>query len=261
MRGAAILALALAACASAPPAPPPAASAPAVAIPPRAPEPPPPPPLPPPELADRIVEAQAKVEAPLVTATFNAVEDDVLSGDTTHAVAALQDMQEIALRAEQTRVERMRAAPGEMELLVVASDHLEPLLERIGRLLQQLMLQKDCTMVLAVAGAYGQLARVPRGRVSVIGRNLERGAPMPTRAVVCAMQAIKPKVEACYAQYQIPGTAMVNVVVSKQGSVVTAVTTGKFARTPTGDCVAAAVTTATFPPSDGLSTPYPFVLK
>ena len=35
---------------------------------------------------------------------------------------------------------------------------------------------------------------------------------------------------------------------------------GKFAGTPTGDCVDASVKTVTFPPSDGVSFPYPFVL-
>jgi hypothetical protein len=54
---------------------------------------------------------------------------------------------------------------------------------------------------------------------------------------------------------------MVNVVIGKNGKVTSAAVTGKFAGTPTGACVEKAVKTATFPPSDGLSTPYPFQLK
>jgi hypothetical protein len=55
--------------------------------------------------------------------------------------------------------------------------------------------------------------------------------------------------------------AMVNVVIAKSGKVTSAVVTGKFAGTPTGACVERAVETARFPRSDGLSTPYPFLLK
>jgi hypothetical protein len=54
---------------------------------------------------------------------------------------------------------------------------------------------------------------------------------------------------------------MVNVVIGKSGKVTSAAVTGKFAGTPTGQCVEAAVKTASFPPSDGFTTPYPFQLK
>ena len=52
-----------------------------------------------------------------------------------------------------------------------------------------------------------------------------------------------------------------NLVIDKRGVVTAANTTGNFAGTPTGDCVAAAVRAVTFPPSDGFATPYPFLLK
>jgi hypothetical protein len=54
---------------------------------------------------------------------------------------------------------------------------------------------------------------------------------------------------------------MVTVVIGKSGKVSSASATGKFAGTPTGNCVEKAIKTASFPPSDGLTTPYPFVLK
>ena len=85
--------------------------------------------------------------------------------------------------------------------------------------------------------------------------------PLSKSAVVAGMNGVKGKVSDCYAQYKVPGMAMVNVVIGKNGKVSSATVTGKFAGTPTGACVAKAVRTASFPPSDGLSTPYPFTLR
>ena len=85
--------------------------------------------------------------------------------------------------------------------------------------------------------------------------------PLPIRAFVCGMNAVKDKVAACFAQYKVPGTVMLRVSIGRDGTVTSAVATGPFADTPTGDCVGSAARTATFPPSDGLSTPFPFVLK
>ena len=65
----------------------------------------------------------------------------------------------------------------------------------------------------------------------------------------------------CYALYKHAGLAMVNVIIAKSGKVASAVVTGKFAGTPTGSCVESAVKSASFPPSDGLTTPYPFTLR
>ncbi len=85
--------------------------------------------------------------------------------------------------------------------------------------------------------------------------------PLAKSAVVAGMNGVKPKINDCYNQYKVPGMAMVNVVIGKSGKVTTATVTGKFAGTPTGACVEKAVKAASFPPSDGLSTPYPFQLK
>ncbi len=87
------------------------------------------------------------------------------------------------------------------------------------------------------------------------------GGPLAKSAVVAGMNGVKGKVAACYSQFKVPGMAMVNVVISKSGRVSSAAVTGKFAGTPTGGCVEAAVKSASFPPSDGLSTPYPFNLR
>jgi predicted Zn finger-like uncharacterized protein len=85
--------------------------------------------------------------------------------------------------------------------------------------------------------------------------------PLSKGAVVAGMNSVKGKVAACYSEYKVQGMAMVNVVIAKSGKVSSATVTGKFAGTPTGACVEKAVKSASFPPSDGLTTPYPFQLK
>jgi hypothetical protein len=89
----------------------------------------------------------------------------------------------------------------------------------------------------------------------------DSAGPLSKTALVAGLNGVRPKVGACYNQFKVPGTAMVNVVIGKSGKVTSATVTGKFAGTPTGTCVEAAVKTASFPPSDGFSTPYPFQLK
>jgi predicted Zn finger-like uncharacterized protein len=90
----------------------------------------------------------------------------------------------------------------------------------------------------------------------------EGAAPLAKNAVVAGMNSVKGKVNDCYNQFKVPGMAMVNVVIGKNGKISSATVTGKFAGTPTGACVERAVKSANFPPSsDGLSTPYPFNLK
>ena len=85
--------------------------------------------------------------------------------------------------------------------------------------------------------------------------------PLAKSAVVAGMNSVKPKVAACYNEFKVQGMAMVNVVIGKSGKVTSATVSGKFAGTPTGACVEKAVKSASFPPSDGLQTPYPFQLK
>jgi hypothetical protein len=86
-------------------------------------------------------------------------------------------------------------------------------------------------------------------------------SPMSKTALVRGFNELRPRVSRCYQKYGVPGTAMVNVTIAKSGIVSSAAVTGRFAGTPTGACVEAAVKSATFPPSDGLTTPYPLQLK
>src|SRR4029079_16979081 len=85
-------------------------------------------------------------------------------------------------------------------------------------------------------------------------------APMSKSALVAGMNAVKPKVVECYDRHLPPGLAMVNIEIS-YGRVTAATVTGKFAGTPTGDCVERVVKTATFPVAQEFRTPYPFQLK
>ncbi|HVV15892.1 MAG TPA: GYF domain-containing protein [Polyangia bacterium] len=93
------------------------------------------------------------------------------------------------------------------------------------------------------------------------GRAAASAGPLAKSAVVAGMNSVKPKVAACYNEYKQQGMAMVNVVIGKNGKVSSATVSGKFAGTPTGACVEKAVKSATFPPSDGFTTPYPFQLR
>jgi hypothetical protein len=83
----------------------------------------------------------------------------------------------------------------------------------------------------------------------------------PACPLVAGMNAVRPQVRACYERFHVPGTAMVNVAIAKSGRVSSAQVTGKFAGTPTGACVEAAVKTARFPPSDGFVTPWSFQFR
>ncbi|MFL5303825.1 MAG: GYF domain-containing protein [Polyangia bacterium] len=93
------------------------------------------------------------------------------------------------------------------------------------------------------------------------GKPAASAGPLAKSAVVAGMNSVKPKVAACYNEYKQQGMAMVNVVIGKNGKVASATVSGKFAGTPTGACVEKAVKSATFPPSDGFTTPYPFQLR
>lgn len=79
--------------------------------------------------------------------------------------------------------------------------------------------------------------------------------------IVNAMKGVQPKVQACANQYKVPGTAMATIAVAAGGKVNTATVTGKFAGTPTGDCVAAAAKSAKFPACQSMTFPWPFTLS
>jgi hypothetical protein len=101
----------------------------------------------------------------------------------------------------------------------------------------------------------------PAARQRVVPQRMSKTA-LSNAALVQGMNAVRPLILACYERYGVKGLAMVDVRIARSGRVSSAVvTTGTFARTPTGTCVAKAVRSARFPRSDGRSTPYPFQLR
>ena len=78
-----------------------------------------------------------------------------------------------------------------------------------------------------------------------------------------AMGSVQGQAQACRDQFGVAGTVAVKVVVAPSGPVTKVTTTGSFAGTPTGDCVAAAVRDASFPSWEGapMTIQYSFLLS
>jgi hypothetical protein len=79
-----------------------------------------------------------------------------------------------------------------------------------------------------------------------------------------AMDAVRGQVQACYLQFQIPGTAEIEIDIGgMDGNVLGVKVSGKFEDTPTGDCVSAAVSAARFPNfrATSMKVPYNFFLR
>jgi hypothetical protein len=218
-----------------------------------------PPPRYPPTLAHEIIVAQTKTYGD-VTPVFDPIAADLMSGDDRLVAAALEVVEgigtEVAEMARRCPPPRLRCFGDDVDTLV---GHIEGLLILLRR-------KGGCATVVTVERAAKQFDRLPRWLppqaaldASLIG-DVPPNNSLPVRVLVCGMIAVRPKVAACYERHKVPGTVMLNVVIGKNGTVTTAAATGQFADTPTGTCVENAVRTATFPPSDGLSTPYPFVL-
>jgi hypothetical protein len=99
--------------------------------------------------------------------------------------------------------------------------------------------------------------RLPAARVA----GLDCGY-LSKAAVVGGMNGVKRRIARCAsAAPSMAGMAMATVVIDKGGRISSASVTGKFGNTAMGRCVEAAVTTAWFPPSEGLTTQYPFQIK
>jgi len=108
------------------------------------------------------------------------------------------------------------------------------------------------------------------GQLPDFGKKEEPPKPAPPQVklitltqsdIVNAMKGVQPKVQACANQYKVPGTAMATIAVAAGGKVNTATVTGKFAGTPTGDCVAVAAKSAKFPACQSMTFPWPFTLS
>ena len=79
-----------------------------------------------------------------------------------------------------------------------------------------------------------------------------------------SMDAVRGQVRACYLQFQIPGTAELEIDIGGlDGNVLGVKILGKFEDTPTGDCVVSALGAAHFPNfrATSMKVPYNFYLQ
>jgi hypothetical protein len=87
------------------------------------------------------------------------------------------------------------------------------------------------------------------------------GRRLPHRAnqfeIVTVMHSLQPRVDTCYAQFKVAGTAMLNLQLGAGGQLLSAVVTGRHAGTPLARCIEAAVRQLKFPPWDPVSFPWP----
>ncbi|MBI5479202.1 MAG: zf-HC2 domain-containing protein [Deltaproteobacteria bacterium] len=77
------------------------------------------------------------------------------------------------------------------------------------------------------------------------------------------MSSVRGRVMGCYDKYDVAGVARVSVTIGKNGKIASVSVTGEFSGTPTGECVSAAVKTASFPRFKGkpISIGYTYLLK
>lgn len=105
-----------------------------------------------------------------------------------------------------------------------------------------------------------------------VGGGGEKAAPDPSENlperlsnsdIRTGMSSVRPRVQACNAQYRVPGTVNLNITIARTGKIQSAVVTQKFAGTPTGSCVEKAVKGASFPKFSGppMTIDYPFVMQ
>jgi len=231
----------------------------------RPPAPPPPPPQDAPVRAKEIIQAQAKSHG-IVTPAFDPVEANLRSESDRLVADSLEVIEAIGTRI--TEMARECRPKGDLDTMLCGFDDLDTLVDHIDGLLIWLRRHGRCAAMVPVERAAKQFQRVPRFQRTppqvMLDRTLVPDPPpddsLPIRVFICGMVAVRGQVAACYAQHKVPGTVTLNVVIGKDGTMTSAVATGQFAGTPTGTCVETAARTATFPPSDGLRSPYPFVL-
>src|SRR5262249_6760775 len=162
-------------------------------------------------------------------------------------IAALRVITEIAAAAARRREAGWRpdGRAGEW-------DGLDPLLARPENLLNRLRTAASCPTVDETWRAPAAPDAGPRARRPPAAQPPAPDRELSKKTLLCGMTSMQDKVSDCFARYQTPGIAMVNVVVGRRGRVSSASVTGKFAGTPTGACVEAAVKTVVFPPSNGI---------
>jgi predicted Zn finger-like uncharacterized protein len=89
----------------------------------------------------------------------------------------------------------------------------------------------------------------------------EKLPPLGREEIVKGMNGVLPKARDCYAQFKVPGVANAKITVNSGGRVTGVNVSGKFAGTPSGNCVESAIKTARFAQSAGLTFDYPVPLR
>jgi predicted Zn finger-like uncharacterized protein len=92
-------------------------------------------------------------------------------------------------------------------------------------------------------------------------KSAEKLPPLAMGEIVKGMNGVLPKARECYAQFKVPGVANAKVTVNSGGKVTGVTVSGKFAGTPSGNCVESAIKSARFAASSGLTFDYPVPLR
>jgi predicted Zn finger-like uncharacterized protein len=92
-------------------------------------------------------------------------------------------------------------------------------------------------------------------------RGGEKLPPLGREEIVKGMNGVLPKARDCFQQFKVPGVANAKITVDQRGRVTAVGVSGKFAGTPSGNCVEGAIKSARFAPSAGLTFDYPVPLR
>ena len=202
---------------------------------------------PPEETAEQIIKACIRD----VTNGFMVVHVNLQSADSARVKQALAVLDAIATSIErQTRGDEP-----------IFERDFEELVDHVRSEMDDRLKTAPCSLIHAAENTAGRFRHL-RGFVPPQARHSPfEEHRLSERTFWCGMQTVNDQVEACHSRYKISGTGFVDLTVRQDGTVTSAVTGGRLGNTPTGDCVAAAARTVTFPRSDGSATSYHFVLK
>jgi TonB family protein len=106
-------------------------------------------------------------------------------------------------------------------------------------------------------------AQVPAPRSTTPRSSATAPYSLSRAQVQASMRRIRPQVTKCYDRFKKPGMVKVLLRIATSGAVLSAVIKGRFAGSPTGACVRAAVLRVRFPQFTGkpLTITYPFALR
>ena len=106
-------------------------------------------------------------------------------------------------------------------------------------------------------------AGADKGSSSASDENVGLPEQLSRAQVQGGMRKANGNASKCYTKFKVRGNVMVKVKIAADGSLTSAETTGKFAGTPTGECVVEAVKKVSFPKFRGpsMTVTFPFLLS